>query len=289
MEIKNEEEVPTLENHDLVIIVLFCTELVRGRDKPETILASLHDLIEGLEILILEPLVLSQIEASPAMMVAPVVKLSRKVHPFRVPKLIANEVQVCLSSKTEHQQPHHFVKSQAAIYYHARFTECAHVSVHFLVHEPASCRLISHDALIMRFNIRHYRFLPPPVLERECDVAEIPVMIWRLLEQLDPHVRNCHRQAVVEAKAAIRYRAAESWHARNIFRDCHSRSRQQVVNKLVGQHAVHVRFLVCIFTKVLVIATTVALVDAVRMIQHARDSIKSETVETKFLQPPTNI
>ena len=55
------------------------------------------------------------------------------------------------------------------------------------------------------------------VYESVYDVAHVPCIILCVLEEFDPHVRNCHGKAVVEPNAPHMCRDTKKWHPRHIF------------------------------------------------------------------------
>ena len=65
----------------------------------------------------------------PAMMVAPAVLRSGKVHPLGVAELVAHEVQVALAAQAQDQQADHLVQRQAPVHRHGVVWSLVNASV----------------------------------------------------------------------------------------------------------------------------------------------------------------
>ena len=61
--------------------------------------------------------------------------------------------------------------------------------------------------------------LPAPVGQGVHDVANVPVLVPLLLQQLDPHVRHGHRQTVVEPATTLRRGTAQGGHPGHVLGD----------------------------------------------------------------------
>lgn len=92
-----------------------------------------------------------------------------------------------------------------------------------------------------------------PIGQRMSDIRDIPLGVFFLLEQLDPHVRNSHGKTIVETEAAFVDGSTESRHAGHVFSDGDD-GRVEVVEELVGEHEVGDCFEVDVVAKVLVVA-----------------------------------
>lgn len=71
----------------------------------------------------------------------------------------------------------------------------------------------------MRLRIADDLLEPASIGQTVRYVAHVPVLVRRLLQQLDPHVGHEHAETVVEAQAAVLELATQSRHARDILCD----------------------------------------------------------------------
>jgi hypothetical protein len=88
---------------------------------------------------------------------------------------------------------------------------------HLGVHQPEGQRLVTDKRLIVTLGIGDTLLLVPSVGQDMRNVSNLPLVVCGLFEQLDPHVGNSHRQAVIESDTALWDRPAERGHARDIF------------------------------------------------------------------------
>mmetsp|Transcript_13633 Transcript_13633/g.30991 ORF Transcript_13633/g.30991 Transcript_13633/m.30991 type:complete len:257 (+) Transcript_13633:4385-5155(+) len=235
-------------------------------------------------------ILICQIPSAAAVLMTPAVLGTGEINPLRMAELVAHEVQVALSTKTKHQQADHLVERQATIDAHGRrrALDGAHACVHLCIHQPESDGLVTNNSLVMRLHIAHTFLLPASVCQRVHNVPHVPRIISRLLEKLDEHVRDCHSQTVVKTKASVIHWQAEGRHATHILANSDG-SGHQTVDQVVCQHEVDVALNVCIRTKVLMVATCVALADAVGVVKHRCDTIESESIEAVLFQPPADV
>mmetsp|Transcript_78471 Transcript_78471/g.202067 ORF Transcript_78471/g.202067 Transcript_78471/m.202067 type:complete len:423 (-) Transcript_78471:401-1669(-) len=290
VEVEDKQEIAPLERDDFVTLVLDDYVLVLRAEPLEAVLAGHHQLVEGLEVLVAQVVRVRQVPAAAAEVVAPVVLGAREVDPLGVAELVAHEVEVALATKAQHQEAQHLVQRQTAVDAHGgrgRLDQ-AHACVHLRVHQPEGDGLVADDGLVVRLNVADHLLLIPPVRERVDDVPHVPALVRLLLQHLDEHVRDGHRKAVVEAEAAILHGPAQRGHAADVLANCHC-ARHDVVDEIVGEHQVDVAVNVSVAAKVLVVVAGVALPDAVRVVQHGRDAVKSEAVKAVLLQPPPHV
>ena len=147
---------------------------------------------------------------------------AREVEPLGMAELVALEVEPALAAQTVGQQADHLVKGQAAVDDGRERRQRRHVRVHLGVHEPEGDRLVAHERLVVALHVGDVGLLPSAVLERVHDVAEVPVLVLGLLEQLDPLVGQSHGQTVVEARAALLHRTTQCRHARHVLPHTHT-------------------------------------------------------------------
>ncbi len=94
----------------------------------------------------------------------PVVPLSRKVDPFRVPEFIAHEIQVTFAGEAERDEPDQLVQSDAAVD-NRRVDRLVHVPVHFLIHQAKRDSLVADQRLVVAFGIADVLFLVAAIEE----------------------------------------------------------------------------------------------------------------------------
>mmetsp|Transcript_108129 Transcript_108129/g.271993 ORF Transcript_108129/g.271993 Transcript_108129/m.271993 type:complete len:307 (-) Transcript_108129:1111-2031(-) len=267
VEVEGEEHVTALEGDDFVHVVLHCHVLVLRTQPLEAALAGLHELVKRLEELVTQEVVLRQVPAPTAMMVTPSILWTREVNPLGVAELVSHEVQVAFASEAQNQEADHLVQSEASVDAQGRLRtrEEAHAGVHLCVHQPERQGLVAHNGLVVGFCVGHNFLLPPAVRQSVRDVAHIPAIVTAFLEQLDEHVWDGHGQTVVEAEATFGDWPAERGHSADVFADCDS-AREDGVDEVIRQHEVDVAINICVGAKVLMVASSVALADAVRVV-----------------------
>ena len=74
-------------------------------------------------------------------------------------------------------------------------------------------RLVTNKCLIMTFGIGNVGLALPTVGKHAPQFTEIPVLVAAVLEQLDPVIRNAHRQTVRESNATFIDGPAQPRHA----------------------------------------------------------------------------
>lgn len=109
VEIKHKQRVSLLVNQNFVT-VMFCSDVLRLWFKNVKVCVKFdHLLFEVVQKMISERLIISQVPSSSTVMIRPAVSFTRKVNPFRMPKLVAHKSQVTLTSETESQKSYHFM------------------------------------------------------------------------------------------------------------------------------------------------------------------------------------
>lgn len=86
---------------------------------------------------------------------------------------------------------------------------------------------------IAKERIDDVKYLPATVSQSMNKLVQIPVLVFLFLENLDPHVGDCHPEAVVKSNSAFLNGTAQGRHTTHIFRhsDCVG---IQCVNEIVG-------------------------------------------------------
>mmetsp|Transcript_92966 Transcript_92966/g.165325 ORF Transcript_92966/g.165325 Transcript_92966/m.165325 type:complete len:270 (-) Transcript_92966:1073-1882(-) len=269
MKVKHEEELSSFEDNHLVSIVLQRDILMLRFHPGESVLEGIHELVKVLKELVAKQVVVGQVEAAPAVLVAPAVLFTREVYPFWMTKFVANEIQVGFTSEAQDQESNHLVQCKSAVHSHAvmRILVNTHVCVHGCVHQPEGQCLVSNNGLVMGFSISHHLLFPASVGEGVRDVPHVPAVITHFLQQLDEHVRDRHGQSVVKSKATPVNRKAQRWHAAHILPNCNG-TWHQLVDQLICEHQIDVAVDVSISTEVFMVSTSVALSNAVRKVEH---------------------
>lgn len=114
-------------------------------------------------------------------------------------------------------------------------------------------------------------------------MSHVPLLIFHLLQVLDPHVRDVHTQAIVKPHTSLLYFTAQCWHAANIFSNGNG-IRMYRVNESVGEHQVNNAVNVHMHAKVLTIVTREAYTYSVVMIKDRSDCIEAEAVKLELVQ-----
>mmetsp|Transcript_19026 Transcript_19026/g.32057 ORF Transcript_19026/g.32057 Transcript_19026/m.32057 type:complete len:462 (+) Transcript_19026:287-1672(+) len=290
MKVEGKDQVAAFEDDDLVILILLADILMLGAHKLEAILTCLHQFIKGLKEFVAQQIILRQIPTTSAVMMTPAILRAREVDPLGVPKLVAHEVQIALAAQGQHDQTDHLVQRQAPIHTHGGegTGEATHARVHLGIHEPKGQGLVTNNGLIVRLGVGNHLLHVASVGQSVHQVPHAPTIVRRLLEILDEHVRDRHCQTIVEAKAAPLHWQTQGGHATHILANCDG-GGHHAVNQVVRQHQINVTINVCVGAEVFVEATGVALADAVGMVQHGGDTIKSEAVELVLLKPPLDV
>lgn len=74
-----------------------------------------------------------------------------------------------------------------------------------------------HLRLVMTLAVGNGLLAMASVGQSEADVAQVPVLVLLLFENLDPHIWDGHGKPVIESYASQGQWHAESRHARDIF------------------------------------------------------------------------
>ncbi len=111
----------------------------------------------------------------------------------------------------------------------------------------------------------------------------MPVLVFFLLERLNPVVGNAHCHAVVEADAAVAERKRQTRHAAHLLGDSNCRGLNLVYEYICeGKICEGVGILTAV---VVVGIRTEGLAEAVIIVKHRCDTIEAEAVEVIFLEP----
>ena len=127
-----------------------------------------------------------------------------------MPKLVSHEREIALSSKTERDESDHLVESHSSKNSECFLAEDTHVCVYFSIEEPHGNGLIADKGLIVAFGIGDAWLFVSSIGQLKSYLADFPILIFLLFQQLDPHVGNCHGQSEPKTYSSFLYRSAKS-------------------------------------------------------------------------------
>lgn len=99
MEVENENQSSSFKNNDFVSLMLERDVGLRSMQPTECALSVVHGLVEIVQKSIPKKMVFGQIQLPTGIPERIVVSLTRKVQPFRVPKLIALKIEITFATK----------------------------------------------------------------------------------------------------------------------------------------------------------------------------------------------
>lgn len=114
MEIEDPQQARTLEDEDLVELVLQAYVGLRRVQPAVLLLRGLHRAVELVQELVPQQAVLCQVELPAGVPEGVAVAGAGEVEPLRVPELVALEVEVALAAKAVGNEPDHLVQGEAA-------------------------------------------------------------------------------------------------------------------------------------------------------------------------------
>ncbi len=111
----------------------------------------------------------------------------------------------------------------------------------------------------------------------------MPVLVFLLLDHLDPVVGDAHCETVVESHAAVLELSGESGHAAHLLGDGYGLG-VHLVYEQVGERQVYQRVSVLVAVVVVVVRSE-RLTESVVVVEHRGDAVESEAVEFVLLEP----
>ena len=187
MEVEGEEQPPALKGQQAFFLMdeaeqrsLLEILHVRGRQIPQL------GLVPGGQAHILEVGAVRQIPLT--------VGVGLGVQPFRMPELIAHEVEIARVRRGQGDQPHQAVKGQPARNIPALRAH-GHIVVHIVAQQPPDHGVIAVDALVVAFHIADGAVIGAVIGHLVPQAAHVA----RGLNALFPVVGNAHGKAVVKA------------------------------------------------------------------------------------------
>ena len=211
------------------------------------------------------------------------VGVSLGIQPFRMPELIAHEIEIARVRRGQGDQPHQTVKSQAARDIPV-FPAHRHIMIHVVAHQPPDHGVVAVDALIVALHIADGAVIGPVVGHLMPQAAHV----MRGLDAFFPVVGNAHGKTVVKAQTALMRRAGQAGHAGKLFGNGYG-LRPQLMGQGVGQ--AEIEFTVFIRARFAVFAVKATphmrkiIVHAVIVVEHVAHRVKAEAVHVKLFQP----
>lgn len=268
MEIEDEDETGSLKDNDFVSFVLQGDVCLWGVKPTVLRFALVHHGIKVVQELVAEKRVLGEIELAAGIPEGVLVTLTRKIEPLGMTELIALEIEVAFTTQAVGEQANQFMQSNTAVNNGRQRRQYRHIGVHFRVAEMHHQGLIANKAgllsvvsfqwkvpysrLIVTLTVRDCLFTVSAVRQCKADVADIPLLVLELFQDLDPHIWNCHSQTVIEANSTKLRRDTQGRHSGHIFGDGYA-LRVQGMKHLVGKHHVYNGFFINIPTEILVV------------------------------------
>ena len=117
-----------------------------------------HRPIEVAQLVIAKRLVVEQVPLTPCVLVRPAVAFAGEVNPFRVPELIAHEVEVAAVASRQRDQPNHLMQSNAAIG-NVILVAFAEVPIHVGINQPEDNRLVTNQRLVVALGVGNCLFI----------------------------------------------------------------------------------------------------------------------------------
>lgn len=115
MEVEDKEETGSLENDDLISLVLQANISLLRVQPAVLIFCSLHCCIELIEKLVSQKTIIWKVKLAPRILVAVSVALSWEVKPLAMAELVALEVEVSLTTEGVGDEADHLVQSHATV------------------------------------------------------------------------------------------------------------------------------------------------------------------------------
>ena len=116
VEVEDPAKTGTLEDNDLVALILEGDVCLVRVQPAILLLGPLHLAVKVVQEVVAEDLVIDKVELAAGVVEAVAVALTREVKPFGVSKLVSFEVEVSLTSKTVCDQTDHLVQSHTNQY-----------------------------------------------------------------------------------------------------------------------------------------------------------------------------
>ena len=280
---------PNIESQRLALLVQQQPVSKTLLPQPNLLGQSYHGPVELGQKTVLQHRVVLQMPLAAGITVRPPVLLPREIYPFRMPELIAHEVQVPTSFRPHKQreQSYHLVQCHPPVHHRAR-AKHRHIRVHLRPHQAESQRLIPHQSLVVTLRIGNLRHGSQTVVHRGPKLGHHPILVLALLEQLDPIVRNAHRQTIIETDAARSRRSRHPRHPAHLLGNAQMHTRPHRCYQIISQRQIYQRIAVNLIPKVILVGTEIVHITPME-INHGRHPVETETVKMEFLHPVTQV
>ena len=241
-----------------------------------------HGHLKGVQIFVFKVGIVCQGPLAAAILVAPAVALPGEVDPLRVAELVAHEGQVALAAQTHGQQTDHLVQGHAPVD-HQILVVIGHTPVHFLVAQAEHHRLVPHQRLVVGLHIADDLLLGSAARQLRPEHPHIPVVVPDLLQELDPHIRLAHGQAVVKAHTAVFNGQAQPRQGGGVLGDGDGVGIY-LAHQFVGKLEIGDGLGVGIHGEILVVGAEGGA-QTVVVVQHGGDTVKAEAVKVVLRLP----
>ena len=177
-----------------------------------------HGLIEIAEPMIAERLVVDEMPLAARVFITPAVALAREINPLGVAEFVAHEIQIAAIHRRGRGETDHLVQGDAARD-RTTLVPLAEMPVHIGIDEAEDDRLVAHERLVVALAIGNGALPLPTVRELPINARGMPILVFFLLDELDPVVGDVHGEAVIKTIAARRKGRREAGHAADILGD----------------------------------------------------------------------
>ena len=155
--------------------------------------------------------------------------------------------------------------------------------VHIGIDEAEDDCLVAHECLVVTLAIGNGTLPLPTVRELPINARGVPILVFFLLDELDPVVGDVHGEAVIKTIAARRKGRREAGHAADILGDGDGVGIH-LVDELVRERQIADGVIVLMPIEIIAVAIEI-LAQPVTVIQHRRHAVKAEAVKMVFFQP----
>ncbi len=149
MEAVDVNQVALLVGDDLVLLARHRDVLVLRDHVLVSDLHRVHGRIPGPQLRVPQVLVIHEVPLAATVIVRVLVALSWEVHPLRMTKLVAHEVEIRLSAERLRNEPDHLVQTHAPGHLNRRVPQSRHSRVDLGIKEPHRNSLVTDDGLIV--------------------------------------------------------------------------------------------------------------------------------------------
>jgi hypothetical protein len=95
------------------------------------------------------------------------------------------------------------VQSHTSGHTERRLTPSVHAVVNIILEQVHGLSLITNNSLIMTLSVCDDLFLPSTISHCVYNSSHVPILVWGLYEEFDPHVRQKHAQSIIETNSSV--------------------------------------------------------------------------------------